>query len=875
MHILTHFLFYAFRFPLIVPSSAAVYIAPLFVILHKIPLARRALLNNFQDVVSDYGIKDDWWKGQMIDLSNQFITDGIHDSSKYSYTRLMIETQRFMAFLDGRSKRPYASSKELKYAIPSESVNNMKGYANGIDAINPVAQFLQDITRFPRDDGLLRRAFTSVAFTPRVEQEEEVMLVDVDSEERGIKTDFCNFAVDVKYSFKDSLYDLLDKMVWPDLETPSQCLLELGEVITISMNREDSQSGAGIDVPSLLYLGRYTKEVLPYVQWLHEMKKKGTETIGKLNSKNFSISAFRGKDVLKVLTATTEYFKTLNGERENPNLTFEDLNERLTSIDKYKETDMGPIPRTTDTTPFYPSSDAYKAAFDLTQLATVSKEIEESQSDVDTVKKSIIDRIDNIKKLQELQQSIFKGGNDLEIWSTLVEGYTRDEPANAPGKDLLTNEMPHLKPYRLSGVILSPIEYCFSVKAGTNADDVADLIMMDYKEEDGNTKSLIDDSDPAGDGYSNTSSVSTAAASTDSAQTAVSDSVNLYEWYKVSPKSKISHVSNHSVQEVLEATPEVTQISVPELLDLAKNGSSIYSGQEVTLIYATESEAWDDKKNEFNVPVSDLVDNIEVSKQQTLPKALANFLQKDYQVLQRQITAYNQPPEYEDSEPEVVIPDVMDEDDDEEEVPVEYYDISSSSDEEGPEDVTKSISAEHWSKYQPVEEKDSNAEPVKKERPMSMAERLSQLHNSSGSESKATTATGEEAKDNNSAKLEEVAPVDKVEAKPPALPSRNSYTSSAPIPSPFTYASVASSGGQYSKSGSSSSLPSASSSSNLEAASGGLGSGSGSGPGSEPGTGSLEKVIADRVRKNLESNRDLNSKNPFAPQNMKDRKGGF
>lgn len=29
LHILTHFLFYAFRFPLIVPSSAAVYIAPL------------------------------------------------------------------------------------------------------------------------------------------------------------------------------------------------------------------------------------------------------------------------------------------------------------------------------------------------------------------------------------------------------------------------------------------------------------------------------------------------------------------------------------------------------------------------------------------------------------------------------------------------------------------------------------------------------------------------------------------------------------------------------------------------------------------------------------------------------------------------------
>lgn len=98
------------------------------------------------------------------------------------------------------------------------------------------------------------------------------------------------------------------------------------------------------------------------------------------------------------------------------------------------------------------------------------------------------------------------------------------------------------------------------------------------------------------------SSVSTAATSIDSAATAVSDSINMYDWYFISPltpteRQEAKYTTHHNHNYI----PQITQISVTEVLELAKSGSSSFEGEGVTLIYATEEEAWDDKKMDISL----------------------------------------------------------------------------------------------------------------------------------------------------------------------------------------------------------------------------------------------------------------------------------
>lgn len=641
-------------------------------ILHKIPLARRALLNNYEEIISDYGFDSHWWKGKQINLDQQFLTDNISDKPVHSMTRLMIETQRLMAFLDGQSKRPCASVAIMTDAIPLKSGSFTRGLA---PTTHPAARFLQYIIKFPRKDGLLKKTFRTAAVSlirNHLKQSENLIELDQDSKEGSsdtettIKTpDFCYFGVDLDDSRKDTLYDYLDCMVWPDSGGPSQYLSEIGEVITIGLQGKSGEKGSVIDIPTLIYPGRYSEEVLPYMKWLYDMKITAADLIGKLRIQNFSFSTFEGQDILKVLSATSDYFKTLTGERKNPDLSFEDLTERLNAQDIKLTDDDLDIPsdeNLKNTAAYYPASEEYKEAFDLTGLDDVSRELEEAYKSTESTKRSLIEKIDRLNELNQLQSTIFRGGDDLDIWSTLVEGYTRDSPELKPDTLLLGKEMPRLRPYRLSGVILSPLEYCFSVRAGTSIDDVPDLIML-------NDESGAE------------SSVSTAATSIDSAATAVSDSINMYDWYFISPltpteRQEAKYTTHHNHNYI----PQITQISVTEVLELAKSGSSSFEGEGVTLIYATEEEAWDDKKNGYiatnyvsnsatatssatmplysttsvfdtlesnseriiadNATETDNSEDEEDEKNRTLPKGLVQFLDRDHKALLNSIRSY-------------------------------------------------------------------------------------------------------------------------------------------------------------------------------------------------------------------------------------------
>lgn len=686
------------------------YTAPLLVILHKIPLARRVLLNESIDILSDYGFSDDWWKGHLIDLATQF-EDHV-DSPIYSNTRLMIEVQRLMAFLDGQSRRPYASILNLSHAHPISSLSALKGESSDI---TPVGRFLKDVSDFWDPESPLRSTFETCAVNPSPEptiftsdfitntfknNNDKIKPVNKNQESTNVSdqsdiekntemkdafTDtedveegqFSNFVVDVSVAFgNDTLYDLIDDLVWSMGKPPVTYLSRVSDIITITLKRDDAQSGAGIDVPTMFFPDRYTKPFLPYMRQLYELRKKSQEAITALSKKRFEMSTYMGRDTTKVLQTTSEY-----------------LNSLIASTEKDKGIGKVSLP---------------SSSFDLSGIVEAALDVENANKQLEAKKTALIDEIQYHRNFIALQKTLFKGGDDKESFKTVfgdplanksngLPGFTdigtsgtstSSGPDNTINNLMLSQPPPSLKPYRLSGVIISPVEYCFCVKTKSN-DEIPDLIMVDEEEddEDNNDEKLektdrVADSDlkkPASivdldiqmkdisasskplstlrgklpssfpddhlhnahldDSEGAESSASTAAASSDSAQTAVSTSQNLYEWYKVIP-SEANELSSSLPtpydselgKSLLEAVPVITKISVPEMLELAKQGSTLYSSQEVILVYATEEEAWSESKHNSNLIVGG-----DGNGPLPLSMALAEFIDKDRHALMNQI----------------------------------------------------------------------------------------------------------------------------------------------------------------------------------------------------------------------------------------------
>ena len=114
-----------------------------------------------------------------------------------------------------------------------------------------------------------------------------------------------------------NLYDILDATVWEeDAEEVDTFLSLVADVFTLQLKGDDDKSKTfGIDIPSDLYLDRYTEPFLPFVK---EMKKLRDETaiqIAEIEAKErklklFSLEGSNAKthDMLKLMEATTRHF---------------------------------------------------------------------------------------------------------------------------------------------------------------------------------------------------------------------------------------------------------------------------------------------------------------------------------------------------------------------------------------------------------------------------------------------------------------------------------------------------------------------------------------------------------------------------------------
>lgn len=389
--------------PLLLPSPEMLYIAPLLVVLHHIPLARRALLNDSKDVVPNYGFEHEWWNGHIIDLTNEFedINDSVH-----SHARMMVETQRLMAFLDGGSRRPLTQIKNLAASSPMGSIQSLKGeYPD----MNPVGRFLEDLVQFGGQGSLLSQVFETAA-THSVTEE--------------VKT-FSNFSTEVTVSLSpnDTLFDLVDDMVWPLPGPPQTYLSSVADVISLSLRRDDAQSGAGIKVPLTFYPDRYTEPFVPFMRMLRDRRKEYQQRLGQLNNQRFTMMNYMGKDTSKLLQTTSDYLNGLGkrGEKAEPEPSTESDNDSDSDLDE----------------------------FDYTGLEAAAEDLRNAAALFAQKKQSMVDEMQLIQTEMAKESSLFKGQDDRETFGKVFPGQT----------------YPAMRVFHLSGVILSPTEYFFCKRA--------------------------------------------------------------------------------------------------------------------------------------------------------------------------------------------------------------------------------------------------------------------------------------------------------------------------------------------------------------------------------------------------------------------------
>lgn len=298
--------------PLLLPNSDMLYISPLLVILHSVPLARKALLNGSEDLINDYGFEPNWWRDPSIDLSGQM------ENPSGTVERALIETQRLMAFLDSGSKRAYADIANLVfYGVIPESADSLKGITS---SDSPTGRFLEDL----------------LLYWGRETEFAKIFELGAKSCDQAEVQQFTNLIADVTVDIEKSLYDIIDELVWPSQNTDETCLHHLGDVVHITLKRDDGNSGVGIDVPSTWYPDRYLKEVAPFIGEIRSRRREMQNELSKLSKQKFQLSTYMGKDASKLLQITTDYFKQESEKDGDLSSSFEDINRVRSEFEKRK-----------------------------------------------------------------------------------------------------------------------------------------------------------------------------------------------------------------------------------------------------------------------------------------------------------------------------------------------------------------------------------------------------------------------------------------------------------------------------------------------------------------------------------------------------------
>lgn len=388
-----------YRLPLLLAHPDMLYISPLLVILHKIPLARKALLENSGSIIKQYGFNEDWWRGYIIDLTDEF---ALRSESLQSFAHMTVETQRLIAFLDGGSRRPLACIDNLAVSPPLQSTLALKG---DVSDINPVDRFLEDLVNFWGENAPVTDIFDSTA---------------VNLEYNEVRS-FTNIVTEVSHSAANSgtLYDVVDELLWPYNTRPESYLAKVSDVITLTLKREDAQSGAGIDVPLLFFPDRYTQPYIKYFSTIRERQKNNETQLSMLINKRFQAASYMGKDTSKLLKITSDYLDSLTKRDE-------------AGSDREEDED---------------SDDLSDDEFDYSGLEAAAEDMKSVMAQYNSRYDRLVRDREEIQSRIDREANLFKGDSaaDEKIFQEVFSG----------------EQCPKLRTFILSGVILSPTEYYF------------------------------------------------------------------------------------------------------------------------------------------------------------------------------------------------------------------------------------------------------------------------------------------------------------------------------------------------------------------------------------------------------------------------------
>ncbi|KAF9893937.1 hypothetical protein FE257_008908 [Aspergillus nanangensis] len=273
------------------PSQDNAYLGGLLTILHTIPLAREALLlRNY--TLPNYGYDSQWWNGQPINLP-KIVTIQDANEGDTDWDDIIHETQRLVAFLEG-SARAFGSADSLA------SLKGMPAY----DSAASIGRFLEawQAAAVRADPGnQLATVFSSTAY--------KRSLTDYDS---TVNTEFFTLESFVEPDHGQTLYDTLDRTIWPDQvgeELDDVWLEHIAEIFTIRLDASEGAKSVDVKIPATFYPDRYLASCREISREFRAEKLKIQKDVDRIENlaSRFSVSksaAHKGLKCQEVLQKT-------------------------------------------------------------------------------------------------------------------------------------------------------------------------------------------------------------------------------------------------------------------------------------------------------------------------------------------------------------------------------------------------------------------------------------------------------------------------------------------------------------------------------------------------------------------------------------------
>ena len=270
------------------PAPDAPRLSALIKILHEIPVAREALLN--EEVLSpDYGYDSQWWDGEPI---KQLRVVNVDQGYQNAYNQDLInETQRLMAFL-GKTERAYGST---------EGITKLQGRHPDRDRITLFFEDWQKATEDLCSEDSLQTIFESRGVRR-----------DLDDGDDKYQTFSC-LPVPMSSGMVDSgfsLYHVLDEVIWEETDGPEVFLKDVGNIVTFNVTcLSGPGSGIGIDIPAVWYPDRYLESSIQQAKSYLDRKDDLVNQYEQLEATKEKLLKFRATDASSLIAKTLAHFE--------------------------------------------------------------------------------------------------------------------------------------------------------------------------------------------------------------------------------------------------------------------------------------------------------------------------------------------------------------------------------------------------------------------------------------------------------------------------------------------------------------------------------------------------------------------------------------